>query len=150
VALPGQERDRDEPSADQEPGYAPVRLSAMHVNWCENLWKSYRIIDNSYQPLSGPRQACVSPCGGWARHNPDHQQGGSSEPPCSSMPERPRDLPLATTALIRVKVKGRVPLLGTGSVCTISSTSGSPDRHSLTTFLLTLPDDSQVCCNLEC
>jgi hypothetical protein len=46
------------------PVYAPVRLSAAHVNWCENRWKSYRVSDNSYQPLNGPRLACVSPYGG--------------------------------------------------------------------------------------
>ncbi|WP_414474247.1 BA14K family protein [Microvirga sp. M2] len=46
------------------PAYAPVRLSAAHVNWCTNRWKSYRVSDNSFQPLSGPRQVCVSPYGG--------------------------------------------------------------------------------------
>jgi len=46
------------------PVYAPARLSAAHVNWCTNRWKSYRVSDNSYQPLNGPRQACVSPYGG--------------------------------------------------------------------------------------
>ncbi|MCG7391623.1 BA14K family protein [Microvirga sp. ACRRW] len=46
------------------PAYAPVRLSAAHVNWCGSRWKSYRVSDNSYQPLSGPRQVCVSPYGG--------------------------------------------------------------------------------------
>lgn len=46
------------------PVYAPVRLSAAHVNWCTSRWKSYRVADNSFQPLNGPRQACVSPYGG--------------------------------------------------------------------------------------
>jgi hypothetical protein len=54
----------NQPAVAAPPMYAPVRLSAAHVNWCENRWKSYRVSDNSYQPLSGPRQACVSPYGG--------------------------------------------------------------------------------------
>jgi Ni/Co efflux regulator RcnB len=54
----------NQPSVTVPPVYAPVRLSAAHVNWCENRWKSYRVSDNSYQPLNGPRQACVSPYGG--------------------------------------------------------------------------------------
>ncbi|MDB5508890.1 MAG: hypothetical protein JWL93_1359 [Hyphomicrobiales bacterium] len=32
-----------------------------HVAWCQNRWRSYRVSDNTYQPLSGPRRACVSP-----------------------------------------------------------------------------------------
>lgn len=51
----------NQPPVAAPPTYAPVRLSAAHVNWCENRWKSYRVSDNSYQPLNGPRQACVSP-----------------------------------------------------------------------------------------
>jgi hypothetical protein len=54
----------NQPAVAAPPVYAPVRLSAAHVNWCESRWKSYRVVDNSYQPLSGPRQACVSPYGG--------------------------------------------------------------------------------------
>lgn len=54
----------NQPAVAAPPVYAPVRLSAAHVNWCENRWKSYRVSDNSYQPLNGPRQACVSPYGG--------------------------------------------------------------------------------------
>ena len=53
-----------QPAVAPAPVYAPVRLSAAHVNWCENRWMSYRVSDNSYQPLNGPRQACVSPYGG--------------------------------------------------------------------------------------
>jgi len=53
----------NQPAVAAPPVYAPVRLSAAHVNWCTNRWKSYRVSDNSYQPLSGPRQACVSPYG---------------------------------------------------------------------------------------
>lgn len=52
------------PAVAAPPVYAPVRLSAAHVNWCENRWKSYRVSDNSYQPLNGPRRVCVSPYGG--------------------------------------------------------------------------------------
>lgn len=54
----------NQPAVAAPPVYAPARLSAAHVNWCQNRWKSYRVSDNSYQPLNGPRQACVSPYGG--------------------------------------------------------------------------------------
>jgi len=54
----------NQPAVAPPPVYAPVRLSAAHINWCENRWKSYRVSDNSYQPLNGPRQVCVSPYGG--------------------------------------------------------------------------------------
>jgi hypothetical protein len=39
----------------------PQRLSRQHVRWCQERWRSYRVSDNSYQPLNGPRRACVSP-----------------------------------------------------------------------------------------
>lgn len=39
----------------------PHRLSAAHVRWCQERWRSYRVSDNSYQPFNGPRRACVSP-----------------------------------------------------------------------------------------
>jgi hypothetical protein len=32
-----------------------------HVDWCYNRYRSYRASDDTYQPLSGPRQRCVSP-----------------------------------------------------------------------------------------
>ncbi|WP_404809895.1 BA14K family protein [Microvirga lenta] len=54
----------NQPAVAAPPIYAPVRLSAAHVAWCEQRWKSYRVSDNSYQPYNGPRQACVSPYGG--------------------------------------------------------------------------------------
>ncbi|SIR09069.1 BA14K-like protein [Rhizobium sp. RU20A] len=38
-----------------------VRVSARHVAWCENRYRSYRAYDNSYQPYNGPRQQCYSP-----------------------------------------------------------------------------------------
>jgi len=53
-----------QPAGAVPPVYAPVRLSAAHVSWCQNRWKSYRASDNTYQPFSGPRQICVSPYGG--------------------------------------------------------------------------------------
>lgn len=53
-----------QPTVVVPPAYAPVRLSAAHVTWCENRWKSYRVSDNSYQPYKGSRLACVSPYGG--------------------------------------------------------------------------------------
>lgn len=46
------------------PATPAIRLSAAHVQWCQDRWKSYRVSDNSYQPYNGPRQACVSPYGG--------------------------------------------------------------------------------------
>ena len=41
-------------------GPRPVYGSA-HVRWCYNRYRSYRAADNSFQPLSGPRQPCYSP-----------------------------------------------------------------------------------------
>jgi len=38
-------------------------LSNNHINWCHNRWRSYRVVDNSYQPYNGPRRVCVSPYG---------------------------------------------------------------------------------------
>lgn len=32
-----------------------------HVRWCYNHYKTYRASDNTFQPNSGPRKACVSP-----------------------------------------------------------------------------------------
>jgi len=40
---------------------APMRVSAAHVRWCQDRWRSYRVSDNTYQPSNGPRQSCVSP-----------------------------------------------------------------------------------------
>jgi hypothetical protein len=50
----------------QQPGYRlqhGYALSAEHVGWCQNRWRSYRISDNSYQPYNGPRRICTSPFG---------------------------------------------------------------------------------------
>lgn len=38
-----------------------VRRSSGHTEWCYNRYRSYRASDNTYQPLSGPRQQCYSP-----------------------------------------------------------------------------------------
>ena len=32
-----------------------------HVNWCFDRYKSYRMLDNSWQPFHGPRKPCISP-----------------------------------------------------------------------------------------
>lgn len=40
-----------------------VRMSAQHVRWCQDRWRSYRVSDNSYQPYNGPRRQCRSPFG---------------------------------------------------------------------------------------
>jgi hypothetical protein len=38
-----------------------VRLSARHVAWCEDHYRSYRHSDNSFKPYNGPRRECISP-----------------------------------------------------------------------------------------
>lgn len=44
------------------PYYRPrVSLSRAHVNWCYNRYRSYRAVDNSFQPYNGPRRQCISP-----------------------------------------------------------------------------------------
>ncbi|MDR7143140.1 BA14K family protein [Rhizobium sp. BE258] len=43
------------------PRYAAPRLTAAHVSWCENRYRSYRAYDNTFQPYNGPRQQCYSP-----------------------------------------------------------------------------------------
>lgn len=40
------------------------RFPIAHVEWCANHYRSYRASDNSYQPYSGGRRACVSPYAG--------------------------------------------------------------------------------------
>jgi len=44
------------------PRYAPY-LSPAHYQWCDRRYRSYRAVDNSFQPYNGPRRACVSPYG---------------------------------------------------------------------------------------
>ena len=43
--------------------YRTYTMSADHVAWCYNRWRSYRESDNSYQPYNGPRRLCRSPYG---------------------------------------------------------------------------------------
>jgi BA14K-like protein len=38
-----------------------AELSAIHIDWCANRYRSYRPRDNSYTPYSGGRRICVSP-----------------------------------------------------------------------------------------
>lgn len=44
-----------------DPPRAGIRLSARHVAWCEDHYRSYRRSDNTFQPFDGPRRQCVSP-----------------------------------------------------------------------------------------
>ncbi len=58
-------RDRG-PNIVVVPGYQPrgpqrFALSAQHVNWCRQNYRSYRVSDNSFQPFNGPRRECRSP-----------------------------------------------------------------------------------------
>jgi hypothetical protein len=39
----------------------PVTLSRKHLAWCESHYRSYRASDNTFNPVRGPRQTCVSP-----------------------------------------------------------------------------------------
>lgn len=32
-----------------------------HVNWCFSRYRSYRTVDNTFQPYHGPRKQCISP-----------------------------------------------------------------------------------------
>ncbi|MCR4268047.1 BA14K family protein [Nitratireductor sp. ZSWI3] len=43
------------------PYYPRVTLSRAHVNWCYNRYRSYRAVDNTFQPYHGPRRQCISP-----------------------------------------------------------------------------------------
>lgn len=48
--------------------YAPrpryrVHLTRAHIRWCESHYRSYRVFDNTFQPLHGPRRQCISPFG---------------------------------------------------------------------------------------
>ena len=48
---------------EDAPVYAgpPTYAGNAHVDWCYGHYRSYRAPDNSWQPLNGPRRACVSP-----------------------------------------------------------------------------------------
>ncbi len=37
------------------------RLTAAHIRWCFDRYRSYRAYDNTYQPYEGPREQCWSP-----------------------------------------------------------------------------------------
>ncbi|EHK79350.1 Lectin-like protein BA14k [Sinorhizobium meliloti CCNWSX0020] len=37
------------------------RLTAAHIEWCFDHYRSYRAYDNTYQPYLGPREQCWSP-----------------------------------------------------------------------------------------
>lgn len=50
---------RSQPRNYDRPRY--IRLSAAHVRWCENRYRTYRVYDNSFQPNYGNRRACNSP-----------------------------------------------------------------------------------------
>lgn len=48
----------------QQPRYAPPPRylhGDSHVSWCFARYRSYRTIDNTFQPFNGPRQQCYSP-----------------------------------------------------------------------------------------
>lgn len=36
-------------------------VNPRHVAWCTNQYRSYRSYDNTFQPVGGPRQQCLSP-----------------------------------------------------------------------------------------
>ena len=42
----------------RKPSYAG---SNRHLAWCYNRYRSYRLMDNSFQPYHGPRKQCISP-----------------------------------------------------------------------------------------
>lgn len=37
------------------------RLTAAHIQWCFDRYRSYRAYDNTFQPYHGPREQCWSP-----------------------------------------------------------------------------------------
>ena len=43
------------------PGVRYRSASAAHTAWCFDHWLTYRVLDNTYQPLYGPRRRCWSP-----------------------------------------------------------------------------------------
>jgi hypothetical protein len=50
-----------QPRDGEEQPAPSVELSAAHVEWCANRYRSYRPRDNAYTPYSGGRRICVSP-----------------------------------------------------------------------------------------
>jgi hypothetical protein len=58
------DRDRDWRGRDRDRNWdrgGNRGVSARHVAWCEDNYRSYRRSDNSFQPYNGPRRECVSP-----------------------------------------------------------------------------------------
>jgi hypothetical protein len=43
------------------PSRPGIRLSARHINWCEDHYRSYRRSDNTFKPVGAPRRQCISP-----------------------------------------------------------------------------------------
>ncbi|WP_345779377.1 BA14K family protein [Roseibium sediminicola] len=51
------------PSYAPPPPYYGPHFSPAHYQWCDRRYRSYRAVDNSFQPYHGPRRACLSPYG---------------------------------------------------------------------------------------
>jgi hypothetical protein len=49
------------PPREEEPEQVDAQLAIAHLDWCHDRYRSYRASDNTYQPYSGGRRACVSP-----------------------------------------------------------------------------------------
>ena len=68
-ALPPQRYIVPPPLVIVPPAYAPAppsygpHFSPAHYQWCDRRYRSYRAVDNSFQPYHGPRRACLSPFG---------------------------------------------------------------------------------------
>jgi hypothetical protein len=50
-----------QPIDSEEDPTPSAGLTAAHLEWCANRYRSYRPRDNSYTPYSGGRRTCVSP-----------------------------------------------------------------------------------------
>ena len=55
------DNDYYEPPVYSQRVYRRVQMSAEHVDWCYDRYRSYRESDNTYQPYNGPRRQCYSP-----------------------------------------------------------------------------------------
>ena len=53
--------DYYEPPRYTRRAYRRAQMSAAHIEWCYDRYRSYREYDNTYQPYSGPRRQCYSP-----------------------------------------------------------------------------------------
>jgi hypothetical protein len=47
-----------QPSNAAGPG---TNLGNDHISWCYNAYNTYRVSDNTYKPINGPRRQCMSP-----------------------------------------------------------------------------------------